>query len=233
MSARLIVDERNQLKEAGEDVKGPQVPVALAVPARIISILFHPIFVPVYVVFFMINIHQGLFVSFTDWGKTKVLIMAFLMYGFFPVITVLLLKALGFIDSVFLHTRKDRIIPFVACIIWYFWIWHVWRNIPDPGYPREMVLFAFAAFFTASAGFMANIYMKVSMHALAVGTALAFIVYLAFTQGIPYGLYLSGAIFLAGLVCTARMLVSDHTEREIYMGLLIGALSVPLADFFT
>jgi hypothetical protein len=205
----------------------------MTIPAKIISVLFHPIFVPVYVVFFLINVHQGLFASFTDWGKTKVLIMAFLMYGFFPVITVLLLKALGFIDSVFLRTRKDRIIPFVACIIWYFWIWHVWRNIPEPGYPREMVVFSFAAFFTASAGFMANIYMKVSMHALAMGTALAFIVYLAFTQGIPYGLYLSAAIMLAGLVCTARLLVSDHTQREIYLGLLIGALAVPVANFLT
>ncbi len=231
MSARLIIDERNELKEAGETVERPNT--ALAIPARIISVLFHPIFVPVYVVFFLINTHHGLFASFTDWGKTKVLIMAFLMYGFFPVITVLLLKALGFIDSVFLRTRKDRIIPFVACIIWYFWIWHVWRNIPEPGYPREMVLFAMGVFLTSSAGFMANIYMKVSMHGLAMGTLLAFVLYMAATQGMQYGLYVSVAIFLTGLVCTARLIISDHTQKEIYVGLLIGAASIPVAHYFS
>lgn len=233
MSARMIVDESNHLREAGEEVAEVRRPAVLAIPAKVISVIFHPIFVPVYVVYFLINVHYNLFASFTEWGRTKVLIMSLLMYAFFPIVTVLLLKALGFIESVFLRTRKDRIIPFIACIIWYFWIWHVWRNIPEPGYPREMVVFAMAAFFTASAGFMANIYMKISMHALAMGTALAFMVFLAANQGIPYGIYLACAIFLTGLVCTARMLVSDHSQREIYTGLLIGILSIPIANFFT
>lgn len=232
MSARLAIDKRNQLVEESRPERPARHP-ALEIPARIISVLFHPIFVPVYVVYFMINIHESLFASFTSWGKTKVLIMAFLMYGFFPIVTVLLLKALGFVDSIMLKTRKDRIIPFVACIIWYFWIWHVWRNIPEPGYPRVMVLFAMAVFLTASAGFMANIYMKVSMHSLAVGTLLGFIMYMATSQGMAYGLYLSTAILIAGVVCTARLLVSDHTQKEIYVGLLIGAASIPAASYFT
>jgi len=232
MSARLVIDESNQLKEANTELEnGPQPGVGW--PAKIISVIFHPIFVPVYLVYFLLHTHDNLFASFTPWGKTKVLIMSILMYAFFPIVTVLLLKGLGFIDSVFLRTRKDRIIPFVACIIWYFWIWHVWRNIPEPGYPREMVLFAMAVFLTASAGFMANIYMKISMHALAMGTMLALIIYMAFTQGVSYGLYLSAAILVAGLVCTARLLVSDHAPREIYVGLLIGMVSVPVAHYFT
>jgi hypothetical protein len=32
------------------------------------------------------------------------------------------------------------------------------------------------------------------------------------------------AFLLAGLVCSSRLLVSDHTNREIYMGLLFGML---------
>lgn len=232
MSARLVIDEKNELKEENLTEPRERQP-ALEIPAKIISILFHPIFIPVYVVYFMINTHESLFASFTAWGKTKVIIMALLMYGFFPVVTVLLLKALGFIDSIFLKTRKDRIIPFIACIIWYFWIWHVWRNIPEPGYPREMVVFAMAVFLTASAGFMANIYMKISMHSLAAGTALGLTFFMAATQGMQYGFYLTIAIFLVGLICTARLLVSDHTQKEIYLGLLIGVASIPVANYFT
>jgi hypothetical protein len=33
---------------------------------------------------------------------------------------------------------------------------------------------------------------------------------------------ISVAILLTGLVCTARFLVSDHTNKEIYTGLLVG-----------
>jgi len=232
MSTRLVVDERNELKEANTEAVPVSHPL-LAWPARVISVIFHPIFVPVYVVYFLLHTHGNLFAGFTEWGQTKVVIMALLMYAFFPIVTVLLLKGLGFIDSVFLKTRKDRIIPFIACIIWYFWIWHVWRNIPEPGYPDEMVVFAMSVFLTASAGFMANIYMKISMHALAMGTMLGIMTLMAITQGMSYGLYMSGAIFITGVVCTARFLVSDHSQREIYLGLLIGILSVPVANYFT
>jgi hypothetical protein len=33
------------------------------------------------------------------------------------------------------------------------------------------------------------------------------------------------AVLLTGLVCTARLLVSNHTTGEIYLGLLAGCIS--------
>ena len=35
---------------------------------------------------------------------------------------------------------------------------------------------------------------------------------------------LAAVLLLTGLVCTARLIVSDHTPREIYLGLLVGML---------
>src|SRR5690606_7330603 len=72
MSARMIVDETSQLKEAGEEIVEVRRPALLAIPAKVISVIFHPIFVPVYVVYFLINVHYNLFASFTEWGRTKV-----------------------------------------------------------------------------------------------------------------------------------------------------------------
>jgi hypothetical protein len=222
MSSGLAVDDKSQLQEM-RIPEMPKQPVALRVGARIISFIFHPMFIPVYVVWFMVYIQPYFYSGFSEWDKTKVLISAILMYSFFPLVTVLLLKALKFIDSIFLKTQKDRIIPFVVCGIWYFWMWYVWRNLPD--IPRVQVKFGFAIFLASSAGLMANIYMKVSMHAIAVGVTLAFMLLLAFSQEINFGVYLCVALFVTGLVCTARFIVSDHTQKEVYVGLLIGIVS--------
>jgi len=33
---------------------------------------------------------------------------------------------------------------------------------------------------------------------------------------------LSIALLITGIVCTSRLIVSDHTEKEIYIGLVVG-----------
>ena len=47
---------------------------------------------------------------------------------FFPLISVLLLRAVGFIDSLFLRTQKDRIIPYIASGIFFFWAYTVFKQ---------------------------------------------------------------------------------------------------------
>src|SRR5213075_3238609 len=104
MSTGFIVDERNQLKEIRDPGFPPQ-PLAVRLAAKIISYIFHPVFVPVYIVLFLVYVHPWIFAGFSDLDKTRTVIMAFVMYTFFPVVTVLLLKALKFITSFHLVTQ--------------------------------------------------------------------------------------------------------------------------------
>lgn len=218
----------NQLQPADVQAVSEQ-PMIVKVLAKAISYIFHPAFVPVYIVFFMVYIHPNLFAGFQPMDKTRTVIMAFVMYSFFPIVTVLLLKGLKFIETFQLTTQKDRIIPLVACGIWYFWIWYVWRNLPD--YPAEAVQFTLAIWISVSLALMANIIMKISLHAISMGVALTFIVLLAFTQPLNFGIYISIVLFVTGLVCTSRFIVSDHTSKEVYGGLLLGAFSMLIAFY--
>jgi hypothetical protein len=232
MSTRLIIDSTSQLQELKDQ------PQAIRITAKIISWIFHPVFVPVYIILFLLYIHPSVFAgtigSDKQWvllsDKQWVLLQAISMYGFFPLVTVLLLKALNFISSVFLDTQRDRIIPFVICNIWYFWIWYVWRNLP--GSPREIIVLSMAIFLASAIGLMANIYMKISMHAIAMGVAISFILLLAVIQPVSSGVYISVAMLIGGLVCTARFIVSDHTQKEIYGGLLAGFAALFIATLF-
>jgi hypothetical protein len=228
MSTRLIVDNTSQLHELEERSQPMQV------IAKIISYLFHPVCVPIYIILFLLYIHPTIFNGFSAWEKTVVLLQAIVPYVLFPVVTILLLRGLNFISSFYLVTRKDRIIPYVACQLWYFWIWNVWRNIS--GYPRavpkELIVLALAIFLASVIGFLANIYIKISMHAMAMGLMVSFLIMLAVRESTNFGIYLSFAFLIAGLVCTARFICSDHSKKEIYGGLFAGILSLVIAAFF-
>lgn len=203
----------------------------LKAPAHIISYIFHPVFVPVYITAWLVYVHPYFFAGFSAFDRSRTLIMAIMMYSFFPLVTVGLLKALKFIDSVYLHTTKERIIPLAACGIWYFWIWNVWRNLPD--YPEAAVTLSRAIMLSVFLAWLGNIIMKVSLHAISMGAMLGYFIWLGLLGGFPMGLYIAIALLVTGLVLTSRFLVSDHTEKEIYGGLSLGLLSVWVAQLFS
>ena len=196
--------------------------------AKIISYLFHPLFVPVYVALFLIY-EVRLFNDRTDWQRKIILIQFFVYYTFFPLMTTLLSKALGFIQSVYLKTQKDRILPYIVCEIFYFWAWYVFKNVH---FPKEVVMFALGVFLACSLGLILNSYMKISMHTISLGVVCAFFLLAATMSTSNYGFYISIAFLIAGLTATARLIDSNHTQREVYLGFFVGALTELIAYFF-
>ena len=173
------------------------------------------------------------FVFFRAWmnyKKTLRLVQFAVLYTVFPLATVLLGKALGFIQTIYLKTQKDRIIPYIASMIFYFWMWYVSKNV---GYfPKESVMFSLAVFLTSCLGVFFNTFFKVSMHALSMGVVVTLMFILSLSSGLNFGPYLSITLLIAGLVCTARLVNSDHHPFEVYAGLFLGAVSQLIAWVF-
>jgi hypothetical protein len=72
---------------------------------------------------------------------------------------------------------------------------------------------------------MVNTYTKVSMHALSFGVVSTFMVIYGLSSDDNTGFYISIALLVSGLVCTARMITSDHKPSEIYTGLFLGIIA--------
>ena len=235
MSNGLLLNGKDQLQETRTG-NYPQQPGVIRLIAKIISYIFHPAFVPVYIIAFMLYLHPYFFAGFGTWDKTRVMLMTILMFAFFPIITVLLLKALDFIKTIQLNSQKDRIIPLAACMIWYFWITYVWWSSHKIRgsftIPKEAVQLALAIFIASILTWMINIKMKISLHAIAMGVMLAFFFSLAFTDPLNYGIYIAVTLLIAGLVCTSRFIISDHTAKEVYGGLAVGIASQLIAAVF-
>jgi hypothetical protein len=211
---------------AVENKTGPiekPYPALLRWPAQLISYLFHPIFIPLYVLLFLLFLHPSYFAGFSLGMKWRSVFILVQNAVFYPLFCILLLKGVGFIDSIFLKNQKDRIIPYIAVGIFFFWTYTVFKQ--QPIYPAILPAFILGIFLASSAALIANIYLKISMHAIGMGGWVGVFLVIANSNTMLMSWPLAAVLLLTGLVCTARLIVSDHTPREIYLGLLVGMLS--------
>lgn len=190
--------------------------------ANFFSYTFHPILIPLYVTWALAFIHPTYFIGFSAMGKYKILLLVAINAFAFPVIAILLLKGLGFIESVFLKTQKDRIIPYIASMTFFFWTQYVLRE--QNFVPRILVAFMFGVFISSSAALIANIYYKISMHAIGMGGLLGLLLVIMQQNTMLMTGPLTVAFLITGIVCSSRMIVSDHRPKEIYAGLLVGLI---------
>lgn len=202
----------------------------LKVAAKIISYVFHPLFIPVMLAAYVIYVHPYTFAMLDEKMKLLRLVSIFIITAFFPAITVFLLWRLKFADNIFLRTQKERIIPYVTSVIYFFWAFYVSKNLP--GSPLVMTFLFLGIFLSTSAALMANNYFKISLHGLAMGGAVAYMILLSMASGQPMGLVIAATTIIAGMVCTSRLIVSDHHPAEVYWGVIIGGLSQLVAYWF-
>lgn len=215
-----------QVHATGEVTISPE-PLPVRVLAHIVSYIFHPLFIPAYVMAFLIYVHPYAFIVFDNWMKMTRMASVIVSTAFLPAFAIFLLWRLEFIKSIFLRTQRERIIPYAIAIIFYFWIWYVFNNLPDT--PLAARQFLLGVFLAVCGDWMANIWFKVSMHGTAMGGLLAFFVFQALGYPSIGAPYLFIAVFIAGLVCSARFIVGGHTRKEVYSALLIGILGQVVA----
>lgn len=206
-------------------------PTVLRITAHLFSYVFHPLFIPAIATWYLAFIHQGYFTGIPPREKLFIVIRVAYNTVFYPALTVLLLKGVGFIDSIFLKTQRERIIPYVAANIFYFWMYLVFRNQPDV--PSILTGFIFGIFLSSSVALLANIYFKISMHALGLG-ALSGLMLLIIFAGFSYNIFLPAMLvfLITGFVGTSRMIVSDHMPFDIYTGLFFGVICQVIAAAF-
>lgn len=205
----------------------PEVQKKVSIPGRIyaafFSYLFHPIFVPVYVILFLVYIHPAAFAGFSAAEKKQTILIVLLNLVFFPLMSVLLLRAVGFIESIFLRTQRDRIIPYIASGIFFFWAYTVFKE--QSQYPLILTSFVLGIFLASSIALLANIYFKISMHAIGMGGWLGIFLIILNTQTMLMTWPIAAVLLLTGFVCSARLLISSHKPSDIYGGLFVGLIS--------
>ena len=198
--------------------------------ASAISYVFHPLFIPTYVFLFLMKAFPFEFADITDWQLKMRLFGVFWLTAFFPAFAVFLLWRLKFSDSIFLRTQKERIVPYVISMFFYWWMYYLSRNFTDQ--PIVLRFFFMGIFIATVFGLILNNYFKISLHGMGVGGATTAIILFAMYYHLNFGGTITMCILLTGIICTSRFIVSDHTNKEIYTGLCVGIFCQLLAYWF-
>jgi hypothetical protein len=197
--------------------------------ATLISYVFHPVFMPAVMalVLFMLA-RDTAFAGVPGMTFKRWLAMVCLNTIGFPLLTVALLKGLGFIKSIQMADPKERIIPLIGTMIFYFWTDLVFKN--TEGVPLILRTLTLGSFWGVIAIFMVNIFYKVSMHTAAAGSMLGIMLILLFTNPVNMVIPFFIALLIAGIIGTARMILGAHKIWEVWIGYALGFI-VQLAAY--
>ncbi len=207
-----------------------QTPTVLKVLARIFSYVFHPLFMPTYIFLWLIFRFPFAFAGITSIALFTRKITVFWMTAFFPAFSVFLLYQLKFIENIYLRSQKERIVPYIITMFFYWWMWYLSRNFSDQ--PEVLKFFFFGIFLATVVGLIANNFFKISMHAMGVGGALMFIILTSFFYHIYIGTDISLFIIIAGITCSSRLVLNEHSNKELYAGLFTGIFCQIIAYYF-
>lgn len=191
--------------------------------ANIISVICHPVFMPLVMAIVIYKLAPAGFTGMKD----KQVMLLFMSIGvstlFFPLFTVGLMKALGFVSSVKLPTTRERTIVLIAIMTFYFWISHVFNNIPGSPYAFKVLLRG--NFWGLILVFLANVFTRVSMHTAAAGGMVGILTVLLIISSANMILPLFVGIVIAGIIGSARLALGAHQRGDVWLGYIIGIVA--------
>lgn len=192
--------------------------------AHLISYVLHPIFMPTLACALLMWCNPYYFAQMGSFEAFTVFSNMIINTIFLPVVSLIILKKMKLLDDFNLPERKQRAVPFLILIFFFFWTFTIF--LKEPSLPLGFTSIAFGAFLSLFTAYIINVvYVKVSLHTIGMGAIVATIFYaMTFTLKPLAGIFLL-AIIVAGLVGTARLVLGAHTSREVYLGYCVGFLA--------
>ena len=186
--------------------------------AEIFSYAMHPLFLPLYGLFFIFN-SNSVFAFIPAVAKNYCYVVTFVCLCLLPVLTLPLFKKLRLIQSYHLSDRKERIYPVIVSVFLCFSgilsdtaaSLHQHRTADVFGVDYCFVRFA-----------IVTLRWKMSMHMTAIGAVCGFLLIIGFRYFGDVRTTFMGLLCLAGLLGTCRLYLKKHNPAQVYAGFVFG-----------
>jgi hypothetical protein len=203
--------------------KGVSSPVILFF-ARLVSYVCHPIFMPIIIAISLTRLSPNSFAGISERQLGLWLISITTTAVLFPLVSIALMKQLGFVSSFQMSTARERTIPLMATMIFYFWISQVFNRMPGTAVPLIFKVFFLGNLWGIIVIFMINIFVKVSMHSSAAGGMVGIMTVLLIMSPVNMLVPFFVSLLIAGIIGSARLLMGAHQRGDVWLGYVVGVL---------
>lgn len=185
--------------------------------AKVLSVLFTPFYLPILglLILFIFSYLSLLPLTY----KLFLLLMFYLFTVFLPTALIRFYRRYQGWTLIELGSRERRAIPYVISIFSYLLCYYIMAATHVPHFMGSILI---AALVIQVACAIINLFIKISTHTAAIGgvtgALLAFSVIFSFN---PVW-WLCITLLLAGMVGTSRMILRQHSLRQVVLGYLAG-----------
>lgn len=186
--------------------------------ARIISILLHPLGMPLLAC--LIMFYSGSYLSFMPEAfKRMILLIIITGMVLLPLSLIPIYIYRKLVSSIDFAKRNERLLPLLITTILYYLTFLILKRIPISGLILGMIGSATISLFCLT---LVTIKYNISLHAAGSAGLFGFLLAITLRLGLFSPLSLYGTILLAGMAGTARLKQNAHKPAEIYLGYLAG-----------
>lgn len=197
-------------------------------PAKIISIIFHPLFMPIYGMIIIFSA-PTLF-GYLPFAVKKLLFLIVLINNvLLPLSLLPFFRYRNIISSWTVESRKERILPLLITTLLYSSTSFIIMKFPIPIFLKS---FIFAVFFISLTVTIINFWWKISIHSAGAGALAALVLILSLKMYSPLMWYMIAAVIAAGLVLSSRIKLDSHNPQQVWAGFLTGSLGLGLFMWF-
>lgn len=187
-------------------------------PSKAVSVIFHPLFIPVYGLL-MIFSAQSPF-AYIPFGVKKLMFLIIVINNvMLPLASIPLLMQFNFVSSWSLPEREERAVPMIITTILYATTSYIIHRFPLPQFFKE---YFFSVFMLSLILTIVNFRWKISLHSTGAGALTGTILYLTFRMSAPLLWFLVATIFVSGIVMSARLKLGLHTPAQVWGGFFTG-----------
>jgi hypothetical protein len=192
--------------------------------ARVISIIFHPLLLPVYGMAIIFSA-PTLYTYIPFEVKRLVILIVLVNNVLLPLSLIPFFVHSRMISSWSMEERQDRVIPLIINTSFYIVTSYILYRFTVPHFLKSYI---FAVASLSLIATLINLRWKISLHSIGAGLLLSIVIMLSVRMYTPLILYIIPVSIAAGLVLSSRLQLSLHNPGQVWCGFFTGSLGFSL-----